>query len=54
MTNAPDNEELFADVRNKLQAAKTALELLKTSKKVSQNLIDIAIKDLAKVEDMIS
>jgi len=46
--------ELSADIRNKLQTATTALELLKADKKVSKDFIDRVIKDLEKVEDMIS
>ncbi len=48
------NGEVAAEIRNKLQAAKTALELIKAGKKVPTKLIDIAIKDLEKVLDIIN
>ncbi len=41
--------ELSAEIRNKLQAGKIALELLRAGKKLPPKLIDIAIKDLDKI-----
>ena len=46
--------EVSAEVYNKLQAAKTVLELLKTDKRVSKEFIDLAIKDLEKIVNIIS
>jgi hypothetical protein len=39
-------DEIKADIRNKLQAPKTALELFSEGKGASKELIDIAKKDL--------
>ena len=47
------DKELEAYIRNKLQAAKTALDLLKAGKEVPNDFIDKALKDLKKVEEMI-
>lgn len=41
--------EVSAEIRNKIQAAKTALELLKVGRKVSGVLIDAALNDLEKI-----
>lgn len=43
------NEEIKADIRNKLQAPKTALELLFEGKDVSKKFIGKALGDLEKV-----
>jgi hypothetical protein len=40
------DEEIKADIRNKLQAALTVLELISEGKDVSKELIEIAKKDL--------
>ncbi len=40
------NPELIADIRNKLQAPKTALELLSQGKDVPKEFIERALKDL--------
>ena len=40
------DKELSADIRNKLQAGKTALEAFRDGRKVPNDLIKIAIKDL--------
>ncbi len=45
--------ELSADIRNKLQTAKTALELLKAGKEIPNKYIDKALKDLEKVEEIV-
>jgi len=39
-------EEIIAEIRNKLQGSRTVLDLLKDDSKVSPEFIDIAIKDL--------
>jgi hypothetical protein len=46
--------EISAEIRNKLQAAMTALESLKAGKKVSDQLVETALKDLSKVIKAIS
>ena len=46
--------ELSAEIRNKLQTATTVLELIKANKEVPKELIDKALKDLKKVEDIVS
>ena len=46
--------EFSAEIRNKLQTATTALEFLKAGKEVSKDLIDKALKDLEKIEEMIT
>lgn len=51
---ANNNIELSADIRNKLQAAITSLESLKAGKKVSDKLIETALKDLEKIVKTIS
>ena len=48
------SREVSAEIRNKLQAAMTILELLKSNKKVSKYLIGKALKDLEKLEGIIS
>ena len=40
------DKELIADIRNKLQAPLTALELISAGKEVSKEFIEQAIKDL--------
>lgn len=45
--------ELSAEIRNKLQTAITALELLKAGKEVPKDFIDKAFKDLEKIEELI-
>lgn len=52
--NNPSFIELSAEIRNKLQAAKTALELVRAGKQVPKDFIDKALKDLVKVEELIS
>jgi hypothetical protein len=41
--------ELNADLRNKLQTAITAIELMKQGKTVPSKMIETALKDLEKV-----
>ena len=48
------DKELAADIRNKLQAASTVLESLKAEKKVPEQLIETALKDLEKILKIIS
>jgi hypothetical protein len=47
------NKEFTADIRNKLQASRVALEALKDGKTVPVNLVDIALKDLDKILEML-
>jgi hypothetical protein len=47
------DKELEANIRNKLQTSKTALDLLKAGKEVPNDFIDKALKDLEKVEEII-
>jgi len=49
-----DLDEASAEIRNKLQAAITSLESLKAGKKVSDKLIETALKDLEKIVKTIS
>ena len=46
--------DVSADIRNRLQTAMTALESLKAGKKVPDELIKAALKDLDKVVKRIS
>lgn len=48
------NPEISADIRNKLQTAKTALELLKSNKEVPKEYVEKAIEDLEKIVKAIS
>ena len=41
--------EVSAEIRNKLQPAKTILEFLKAGKKLPMEFIEIALKDLEEV-----
>ena len=43
-------EELFADIRNKLQPCKTVLEVVRSNKLPATNMITAALEDLEKVE----
>lgn len=45
------NKELSAEIRNKLQASKTALEMIQAGKELPKGFIDKALKDL---EELIS
>jgi uncharacterized protein YggU (UPF0235/DUF167 family) len=47
------NSELIADIRNKLQAPKTALDLISEGKEMPKELIEIAKKDLDDVEHLL-
>ena len=44
--------ELSAEIRNKIQATTTVLKLLKADKEVPKDLINKALKDLEKVQEM--
>jgi len=46
------NPEFIADIRNKLQAPKTALELLNQGKDVPQEFIEITNRELDDVVEM--
>ena len=43
-----ENKELVADIRNKLQASMTALELLSQGKEVPKEFIEMANEELDK------
>ena len=45
--------ELFAEIRNKLQASKTALESLKAGNVIPEKMIDLAVDDLEKILKML-
>jgi hypothetical protein len=45
--------EISAEIRNKLQTVKTALEFLMAGKDVSNVYIQRALKDLERVEELI-
>ena len=47
------DKELAAEIRNKLQASKTALEKLKGGKGIPKNMIDLAVDDLEKILKML-
>ena len=47
------NKEQIADIRNKLQAPKTALELLSQGKDVPEEFIEMALKDLDKMVEIL-
>ncbi len=47
------NPETTATIRNKLQAAITALESIQKNKSAPDNLIKIALEDLRKVLELI-
>jgi hypothetical protein len=44
--------EIFAEIRNKFQRAKTVLELIKAGKRVPSEFINKALKDLEKIEEI--
>jgi len=48
------NKELNAEIRNKLQPVKTALELTKEGKKLPKEFLDTALKSLREAEEMIN
>ena len=43
-------QELFADIRNKLQGFKTVLEAIRSKKILDNSLIQITLKDLEDIE----
>ena len=43
------NDELFAEIRNKLQSAITALEYINAGKEVSKDLLNLALTDLKEI-----
>ena len=47
-------KELSAEIRNKLQAGKSALEALRDGKKVPKELIQVALKDMDRVIKLIN
>ncbi len=44
--------ELYAEICNKLQTSRTAFELIKTGKNLSEDYVDRAIEDLIKLEQL--
>ena len=48
------NEEQKAEIRNKLTPAKTALDLLSNGKDVPREFIEMALKDLKQIEEMLN
>ena len=49
MTTKKIDKELSADIRNKLQAGKLALEMLQDSKKVPVRMVELALRDLNEI-----
>lgn len=49
-----NSKEVSAEIRNKLQAGKSALEALRDGKKVSSKLIEIAIRDIEKIQKLLA
>ena len=47
------DKETNADIRNKLQAAVTVLELIKNGKIVPSERVEAALKDLEKILELI-
>ena len=47
------NEEQKAEIRNKLTPAKTALDLLSKGKDVPKEFIEMAIRDLDQIANML-
>ena len=43
-------QELFADIRNKLQSFKTVVEAIRSKKILDNSLIQITLKDLEDIE----
>jgi hypothetical protein len=48
-----NKQELIADIRNKLQAPMTALELLRQGKDVPKELIELAKRELSEAVGML-
>ncbi len=46
------DKELNADIRNKLQAPLTTLELLSQNKPVPKDFLESALKDIKKIKEM--
>ncbi|MDE2009287.1 MAG: hypothetical protein KGJ09_04320 [Candidatus Omnitrophica bacterium] len=49
----PPLNEVSADIRNKLQAAITALEIIEREKEVPMAMVYLALRDLRKVLELI-
>jgi len=47
------NKELNAEIRNKLQPVKTALELTKEGKKLPEEFLDTALKNLKEAKEIL-
>ena len=51
--NRKDNNETSADVRNKLRAGKLALEMLRDGRAVPKKMVELALKDLNKILEIL-
>lgn len=47
------DKELAADIRNKLQAPQTALEKLVSGGKISQQFLELALRELKEVPNLL-
>lgn len=47
------DKEFTAEIRNKIQAGKLALETLKDGKTVPKNIIEVALRDLSKILEIL-
>ena len=45
--------ELLAEIRNKLQGSKTALEMILSGKNISRDFAEIALKDLDRAVELL-
>jgi hypothetical protein len=48
------NEEILSKIRNKLTAPKTALERLAKGEKVSQEFLELAMKELRDMSELLN
>jgi hypothetical protein len=48
------NEEILSEIRNKLTAPKTVLEKLAKGEKVSKEFLELALKDLSVLSDLVT
>jgi len=53
MEEKMERKEIIAEIRNKLTLAKTILESLSADKKISKDLIKIALRDFNKAVELI-
>ena len=53
MTQNPSSIEVSAEIRNKLQPAVTAIELLEMGRQIPKEFLDIALKQLEEAANIL-